>query len=142
MSNPTRFPGGISFILPHSEARSGAFTFVAGDTTPSVADGSLFFAANSGVTVSKFDGGEKGKVIWVYDQFGLLTFATGGQIVLAPTPRTTTEGLAINTGATMQVDGSGATTTEVTASLTMASDQVVTFLFTDSARCVQINKPQ
>lgn len=61
---PTRLPYGLSFVKPG--ARSGEFTFTAGDTTPDVSLGTVFFTANSGITITNFDGGERGKVIVVY----------------------------------------------------------------------------
>ncbi len=61
---PTRFPYGISFLKPGSP--SNAFQFVAGDTTPDVSLGTVFFTADSALTITNFDGGERGKVIIVY----------------------------------------------------------------------------
>lgn len=60
---PTRFPNGISFIKPG--VASGSYTFVAGDQTPDVSLGTVFFTAASAITITRFDGGERGKVICV-----------------------------------------------------------------------------
>lgn len=61
---PTRLPFGLSFVKPG--AVSGAYTFVAGDTTPDVSLGTFFVTASSAVTITNFDGGERGKIIIVY----------------------------------------------------------------------------
>jgi len=60
---PTRLPYGLSFIKP--DAPATAYTFVAGDTTPDVPQGTVFFTAASAVTITNFDGAERGKVIFV-----------------------------------------------------------------------------
>ena len=60
---PTRFPYGLSFVKPG--ASSDSYTFVAGDVTPDVSLGTVFFTANSAVTITNFDGGERGKIIFV-----------------------------------------------------------------------------
>jgi len=60
---PTRLPYGLSYVKPG--ARSGEYTFTAGDTTPDVSMGTYFVIANSGVTITNFHGGELGKIIYV-----------------------------------------------------------------------------
>lgn len=61
---PTRLPYGISYVKPG--ARSGEYVFTAGDTTPDVRLGTFFQIANSGITITNFDGGERGKAIYIY----------------------------------------------------------------------------
>lgn len=61
---PTRFPHGISFVRPG--ANSGAYTFEMSDATPDVSMGTYFINADSAITITNFDGGERGKVIVVY----------------------------------------------------------------------------
>lgn len=61
---PTRLPYGLSYVKPG--ANSGEYTFTAGDTTPSVALGSFFVTAASALTITNFDGGERGKIIYIY----------------------------------------------------------------------------
>ena len=68
---PTRLPYGLSFIKPG--AASKEYQFIAGDTTPDVSLGSFFQVANSGITITNFDGGERGKIIYVYSGSGTLT---------------------------------------------------------------------
>lgn len=68
---PTRLPYGISFIKPG--ARSGDYQLVAGDTTPDVSLGTVFFTASSGVTITNFDGGERGKVIIIISNSASVT---------------------------------------------------------------------
>lgn len=58
---PTRLPYGLSFIKPG--ANSGEFTFTSGDQTPDVSLGTVFFTAASAITLTRFDGGERGKII-------------------------------------------------------------------------------
>lgn len=60
---PTRFPYGVSFIKPG--ALAGAYTFADGDATPDVSLGTVFFASTSVGTLTNFDGGELGKMIFV-----------------------------------------------------------------------------
>lgn len=60
---PTRLPYGLSFVKPG--AASGAYTFAAGDVTPDVSLGTVFFNSTSAATITNFDGGERGKVIVV-----------------------------------------------------------------------------
>jgi hypothetical protein len=60
---PTRLPYGVSFIKPG--VPSGIYTFTSGDTTPDVSLGTVFFTATSAVTITNFDGGERGKIIIV-----------------------------------------------------------------------------
>lgn len=68
---PTRIPFGLSFIKPG--AVSGAYTFTAGDQTPDVSLGTVFFTASSALTITNFDGGERGKVIIVFSNSGSVT---------------------------------------------------------------------
>ena len=68
---PTRLPYGLSFIKPGSV--SGAYTFTSGDVTPDVSLGTVFFTATSAVTITNFDGGERGKVIIVFSGSGGVT---------------------------------------------------------------------
>jgi len=65
---PTRLPYGISFVKPG--APSTEYTFTAGDTTPDVSYGTYFITAASSLTITNFDGGERGKVIFVYSNSG------------------------------------------------------------------------
>jgi len=60
---PTRLPYGLSFIKPG--AKSTAYTFAAGDVTPDVSMGTVFFNSTSSSTITNFDGGERGKIIIV-----------------------------------------------------------------------------
>jgi len=60
---PTRLPYGLSFVKPG--AASGEYTFVTGDLTPDVSYGTYFIAAQSQATITTFDGGELGKLIYV-----------------------------------------------------------------------------
>lgn len=61
---PSRFPFGLSYIKPG--ALSGSYTFTAGDTTPDVSLGTVFFTAASALTITNFDGGERGKIIYLF----------------------------------------------------------------------------
>jgi hypothetical protein len=61
---PTRLPYGLVFIKPGAVA--GAYTFTAGDQTPDVSLGTVFFTAASALTITNFDGGERGKIIIVF----------------------------------------------------------------------------
>ena len=63
---PTRLPYGISFIKPGAVA--GAYTFSNGDQTPSVALGTVFFTATSAITITRFDDGERGKIIFLVSE--------------------------------------------------------------------------
>lgn len=58
---PTRLPYGLSFVKPG--ARSGEYTFTAGDQTPDVSLGTYFITGASALTITRFDGGERGKII-------------------------------------------------------------------------------
>ena len=60
---PTRLPYGLSFIKPG--AKSKAYTFTAGDVTPDVSMGTVFFNSTSNAIITNFDGGEIGKIIIV-----------------------------------------------------------------------------
>lgn len=67
----TRFPNGISFVKPNvASAFSGAYYFTPGDQTPDVAQGSFFITAASALTITNFDNGELGKVLFVYSPSG------------------------------------------------------------------------
>jgi hypothetical protein len=46
-------------------ADSKAYTFAAGDVTPDVKMGTVFFNSTSAATITNFDGGERGKIIIV-----------------------------------------------------------------------------
>ena len=61
---PTRLPYGLSYVKPG--ARSGEYTFTAGDQTPDVSLGTFFQTAASALTITNFDGGERGKAIFIY----------------------------------------------------------------------------
>lgn len=61
---PTRLPYGVSFVKPF--AKTDEYVFTAGDTTPSVALGTFFQTAASALTITNFDGGERGKMIYIY----------------------------------------------------------------------------
>lgn len=69
--SPTRLPYGLSFVLPG--VSSQAYTFTAGDTTPDVSYGTYFVTAASALTITRFDGGERGKIIFVYSNSGNAT---------------------------------------------------------------------
>lgn len=60
---PTRLPYGLSYVKPG--ARSGEYTFTAGDQTPDVVLGTYFITGASAITITNFDGGERGKIIYV-----------------------------------------------------------------------------
>jgi hypothetical protein len=89
---PTRLPYGVSFIKPNVAANSGNFMFVAGDVTPDVGLGTFFLAnATSAVTITNFDGGEIGKIIYVLSTTASITTiqdSAGGiitsRMVIAP----------------------------------------------------------
>ena len=70
---PTRLPYGLSYVKPGVAA--GEYTFVAGDTTPDVSYGTFFITGASSLTITNFDGGERGKVIYLYCN-------TGGAVTL------------------------------------------------------------
>ena len=61
---PTRLVHGLSFVRP--SANSGGYTFTVGDQTPDVSLGTFFVTAPSSLTILNFDGGERGKVIYLY----------------------------------------------------------------------------
>lgn len=63
MSAPTRLPYGISFVKPGVD--SGQYTFTRGDQTPDVSLGTYFVTAASAITITNFDGGERGKMIFI-----------------------------------------------------------------------------
>ena len=65
---PTRLPYGLSYVKPG--AKSSEYMFTAGDTTPDVSLGTFFQIANSGITITNFDGGERGKAIFIYSGSG------------------------------------------------------------------------
>ena len=60
---PTRLPYGLSFVKPGADSK--AYTFAAGDVTPDVKMGTVFFNSTSAATITNFDGGERGKIIIV-----------------------------------------------------------------------------
>jgi hypothetical protein len=68
---PSRFPYGFSFIKPGE--KSGAYTFTAGDQTPDVSLGTVFVAASSAITITRFDGGELGKLLILISNSGSVT---------------------------------------------------------------------
>lgn len=69
---PTRLPYGLSFVKPN--APSGDYTFTSGDVTPDVSMGTFFTNATSAVTITNFDGGERGKMIFLRcNSTGVLT---------------------------------------------------------------------
>lgn len=136
---PTRLPYGLSFIKPALVgANTAQFTFTAGDTSPDVSLGTIFYTSNSAVSIDTFDGGEQGKVLIVYDAVGSLTITTGGNITLAPRIAVQPGTLAANT-ATGVITGSGTVSYVAASSLTLSSGQTVFFHFTDSVNAVQIN---
>lgn len=122
---PTRFPYGISYVKPGEN--SANYSLVAGDVTPDVSMGTLFYTANSAVTISRFDGGELGKTIYIYNAQtnSAVTFSTGGGIILSPI-------LSANTA-------TGATTYGQAGTLAMLSNQLVGFMFIGNSSCVQVN---
>lgn len=61
---PTRFNKGISFVRPGASAQD--YVFTAGDVTPDVSLGTFFQTAASALTITNFDGGERGKIIFIY----------------------------------------------------------------------------
>lgn len=65
---PTRLPYGLSYVKPG--VASTEYTFTAGDTTPDVSYGTFFVTAASSLTITNFDGGERGKVIYLYCNTG------------------------------------------------------------------------
>ena len=65
---PTRLPYGLSFVKPG--ANSVEYTFTAGDVTPDVSMGTFFVTAASSLTITNFDGGERGKVIYLFCNSG------------------------------------------------------------------------
>lgn len=70
---PTRLPYGLSFVKPG--VASGEYTLVAGDQTPDVSMGTYFVTASSALTITNFDGGERGKIIF-------LRCNTGGAVTI------------------------------------------------------------
>lgn len=89
---PTRLPYGISFLKPNVSANSANWMFTAGDVTPDVSLGTFFLAnATSAVTITNFDGGENGKIIYVLSTTASITTiqdSAGGiktsRMVIAP----------------------------------------------------------
>lgn len=65
---PTRLPYGLSYVKPFTNAVE--YTLVAGDVTPDVSMGTFFVTAASSLTITNFDGGERGKVIYIYCNTG------------------------------------------------------------------------
>jgi len=70
---PSRFPYGISFVKPG--VASSEYTFTAGDQTPDVSFGTYFVTGASSLTITRFDGGERGKIIF-------LRCNTGGAVTI------------------------------------------------------------
>lgn len=70
---PTRLPYGLSFVKPG--ANTNEYVFTAGDTTPDVSLGTFFIVGASSLTITRFDGGERGKIIYVHCN-------TGGAVTL------------------------------------------------------------
>jgi hypothetical protein len=63
---PTRFVTGVGYIRPGlAGANTAQYTFTAGDVTPDVAKGTVWFCSESAVTITNFDGGELGQTIFV-----------------------------------------------------------------------------
>lgn len=65
---PTRLPYGLSYVKPG--VASAEYTFTAGDQTPDVSYGTYFITAASSLTITNFDGGERGKVIYLRSNSG------------------------------------------------------------------------
>lgn len=65
---PSRLPYGISYVKPGVAAVN--YTFTAGDTTPDVSLGTFFVVGASSLTITRFDGGERGKIIYVHCNSG------------------------------------------------------------------------
>ena len=98
---PTRLPYGLSYIKPGSA--SDAYTFLAGDTTPDVSLGTVWFTrTTSALTITNFDGGEIGKIIYV---------ACGSASVT-----------------TLQNSGGGIVFSSSATNLVMGANQVIQFL--------------
>lgn len=67
----TRFPNGLSFVKPNVYAlNTGNFYFAPGDTTPDVSQGSFFVCAASALTITNFDSGQQGQLLFVYAPSG------------------------------------------------------------------------
>lgn len=62
--SPTRLPYGLSYVKVG--ANSGAYTFIPGDVTPDVSYGTYFVTGKSACTITNFDKGERGKIIYLY----------------------------------------------------------------------------
>lgn len=60
--SPTRFPYGVSFVKPG--ANSTEYVLESG-ATPDVSFGTYFIRSESSNTISNFEGGERGKVIFL-----------------------------------------------------------------------------
>ncbi len=110
---PSRLPYGISYIKPGAVA--GAYTFTAGDQTPSVALGTVFFTAASALTITNFDDGERGKTIYLYS-------ASGG----ATTLQNSAGGINMFAAAVVAITGSLGTVT--TGNYVMNNKEVLQFL--------------
>ena len=65
---PTRLPYGLSFVKPG--VASDAYTLTAGDVTPDVSMGTYFITGASSLTITNFDGGERGKIVYLYCNTG------------------------------------------------------------------------
>ena len=68
---PTRLPYGLSFIKPG--VATTAYKFTDGDVTPDVSLGTVFFTGDSAVTITNFDGGERGKIIIIFSNSASVT---------------------------------------------------------------------
>lgn len=98
---PSRFRYGLSFIRPGANANE--FTFTAGDVTPNISLGTYFVNAASSLTITNFDGGERGKMI-------VLRCDTGGAITLQNSAgginiTTTKFNIVVNSAATITTAG-------------------------------------
>ena len=110
---PTRLPYGLSYVKPG--ALSDAYVFTAGDVTPDVSMGTFFQTAASALTITRFDGGERGKIIYIYSNSnGATTIqnSAGG----------------INVFATVGVSSSGTITTVTTGNYVMQNREVLHFI--------------
>ena len=110
---PTRLPYGLSYVKPG--ARSGEYTFTAGDTTPDVSLGTFWATAASALTITNFDGGERGKIIYIYS-------GSNG----ATTIQNSAGG--INTFASIGANSQGTITTVTTGNYLMQNREVMHFI--------------
>lgn len=61
---PTRFPNGLSYILPG--ATSGGYYAALGDVTPTVKNIPILVVGQSAQSISNFDDGEVGQNLFVF----------------------------------------------------------------------------